>query len=154
MEKRLSNDITTYWTFIFLFLLILMYRGKYAFPLNKSIHNFFEKNRIIIYFLFIYTTLYIFSHSLNILIIEDNKDKNKLTLDIKYLTSLFFLSILFIMFCKCNIYCIFLILILIITIDIFNFNKLSYILPTLIIIVGFIYELIKYNGNVFKFLDN
>jgi hypothetical protein len=112
-----------------------MYRGKYSFPLNKSTHNFFENNRMIIYFIFIFTTLYIFSHSLNILIIEDAKDKHKLLVNIKYLTAIFLLSILFIMFCKCNIYCVISILILVLTIDILNIHKLSYILPSLVIII-------------------
>ena len=74
--------------------------------------------------------------------------------NIKYLTAIFLLSILFIMFCKCNIYCVISILILVLTIDILNIHKLSYILPSLVIIIGFFYEYINYNGTLLQFFDN
>ena len=145
-------QISTYWTFIFLFLLVMMYRGKYTFPLNRTTHEFIQNNRILIYFLFIFTTIYLFSHSLNIF--KSEKEESKLLISIEYILIITFLSILFMMFCKCNITCVIIILSLVISIDLLNLHKLSYLLPTSIIIIGFLYELLQYKGNILDFLDN
>tara|TARA_Y100000816_G_C25870591_1_gene454416 strand:- start:288 stop:740 length:453 start_codon:yes stop_codon:yes gene_type:complete len=145
-----SNNITTYWTFIFLFILVIMYRGTYSFPLNPSVKEFFNNNKLIIYFLSVYITIYIFSHSLNVLI----KKENKLNVDITYLTLIFLLSVLFIMFCKGNIYSIIISIIIIILIDTLDINKYLYILPTILIISAFFYEFIKSKKNIYNFLVN
>ena len=147
-----SNEITNYWTFIFIFILVIMYRGKYSYPLNPSIHNFIENNRFIMYFIFIFTTIYIFSHSLNMLS-NENENENKLKHHFLYIISVFFLSILFIMFCKGNIYSVALVIITVSLIDLFEINKFSYILPILIIFISFIYEYIKFDGNFINFLE-
>ena len=147
-----SNEITNYWTFIFIFILVIMYRGKYSYPLNPSIHNFIENNRLIMYFVFIFTTIYIFSHSLNMLD-NENENENKLKHHFFNILIVFFLSILFIMFCKGNIYSVALVILTVSLIDLSGINKYSYILPILIIFITFIFEYIKFDGNFIKFLE-
>jgi len=143
-----SNNITPYWTFVFLFILVIMYRGTYAFPLNSSVKNFFNNHKLIIYFIFTYVTIYIFSHALNVL------GENRLNFDALYLTLLFFITILFVMFCKGNIYSIILVLIIIILIDSLKISKYTYIIPSVIIIIAFFYEFIKSKKEIYNFLVN
>ena len=145
-----SNNITPYWTFVFLFILVIMYRGTYSFPLNSSVKNYFDNHKLIVYFLFTYLTIYIFSHALNILI----KGENRLNFDALYLTLLFFITILFVMFCKGNIYSIILVLIIIILIDSLKISKYTYIIPSVIIIIAFFYEFIKSKKGIYNFLVN
>lgn len=90
-------------------------------------------------------TIYIFSHALNVL------GENKLNFDALYLTLLFFITILFVMFCKGNIYSIILVLIIIILIDSLKISKYTYIIPSVIIIIAFFYEFIKSKKGIYNF---
>ena len=151
-NKEISNSLS----FVIISLFIIMFRGKYYYPLNPSVNEFIESNRLIIDFIFMIVTTYIVIESLNIIDFNQYYDENENNKTMKkciYFMIIVVIAILFMMFTKCNIYIIIICLISLILIDILKVSKFIYILPSLIIIVGFVYEYLKFDGNLIKFLE-
>ena len=72
-----NEDISNSLSFVLISLFIIMFRGKYYYPLNPSVHKFIESNRLIIDFIFMIVTIYIVIESLNIMDFNQYFDENE-----------------------------------------------------------------------------